>query len=249
MYCAQCGQGLPDEAQFCWKCGVATGTSSTVVASTPSLVQLNCPRCAGKLAVSPEQNKLTCASCGSELLTVRDDQTVTLRLGRAEQELISALAPTPPPKEETCPSCGRIDQVQAVSAILGAYQQRGWDPPVTVQKLTISPPARADVRLLKRGLLLFVVGWFVGLIVMAGSTTAGLILCLLASLALAGCAITYARQKREYRQALGRYEIVELKWRTLNYCHRCDRVFIPGATVVMTADQMKSRLYAEAGAS
>ncbi|HEY5529236.1 MAG TPA: hypothetical protein VIL51_07325 [Thermoleophilia bacterium] len=83
--------------------------------------------------MSPDLNKLTCGACGSELLIVRDDKTVTLRLGKQEQELISALAPAPYPKEKTCPSCGRIDHVQAVTAVVGAHPETGWNPPATVQ--------------------------------------------------------------------------------------------------------------------
>ena len=69
MYCGKCGQQLPDEAQFCWKCGIAVGNAGTVVPPAPALVQLTCPKCAGRLAVSPDLNKLTCGSCGSELLS------------------------------------------------------------------------------------------------------------------------------------------------------------------------------------
>jgi hypothetical protein len=81
MYCAKCGQELPREAQFCWRCGNALGAVGRVAPLVPSLVELSCPKCAGRLAVSPDLNKLTCGACRSELLIVRDDKTVTLKLG------------------------------------------------------------------------------------------------------------------------------------------------------------------------
>jgi hypothetical protein len=119
MHCGKCGQQLPDEAQFCWICGNPTGNAQTIAPRAPLLVRLTCPKCAGRLAVSLDLNKLTCGSCGSELLIVRNDKTVTLRLGAQEQALISALAPAPAPKDKTCPACGRVDQVQAVTAFVG----------------------------------------------------------------------------------------------------------------------------------
>jgi hypothetical protein len=248
MYCGKCGQELPDEAQFCWKCGQAVAAAGRLPA-TPSLVELSCPKCAGRLAVSPDLNKLTCGSCGSELLIMRDDKTVTLRLGKQEQELISALTPAPYPKEKTCPLCGRIDQVQAVTAVVGAHPEAGLNPPATVQKLRLSLPVKADARLLKMGFLFFVGGWILGLGVLAISPGGGLTLGVLATLCLIVSVTIYSHDKRKYRQAFARHEIVTRRWQTLNYCHRCDRVFVPGASVVMTPDEMEGRLYAEAVAS
>jgi hypothetical protein len=194
-------------------------------------------------------NKLTCGACRSELLIVRDDKTVTLKLGTKEQELISALTPAPSPREKTCPSCGRIDHVQAVTAVVGAHPETGWNPPVTIQKLRLTPPAKADVRLLKVGFLLFVGGWILGLMFLAISVGAGLTLGGLASFCLIVSITMYALDTRRYRQAFARHEIVTRTWQTLNYCHRCDRVFVPGGTVVMTPDEMEGRLYAAALAS
>jgi len=84
MFCMACGQELPEEAAFCWKCGRAVGSSETLRADKPSIVELRCPKCAGKLDVSSDMSKLTCASCASELLIVRDDKTVTVRDERSE---------------------------------------------------------------------------------------------------------------------------------------------------------------------
>lgn len=84
MFCMACGIELPHGANFCWKCGRAVSFTQTVRAAKPSIVELCCPRCAGKLEVSSDMSKLTCASCGSGLFIVRDDKTVTVRDEAAE---------------------------------------------------------------------------------------------------------------------------------------------------------------------
>jgi len=208
-------------------------------------VELTCPKCAGRLSVSSDQNKLTCGSCGSELLIVRDDKTVTLRLGPQEQQFLSALAPPASPPEKICPACGRIDQVQSVSALVGAHSAAGGYAPDTVQKLSLTLPSEADPKILKLGVLLFCAGLFFGLSSLMFSSTTCLVLFLLGCASFAACIGAYSRQKRQYRRALGLREKVKPHWRTLNYCHRCDRVFSPGANAVMTPDEMEHRLYAE----
>ena len=95
------------------------------------------------------------------------------------------------------------------------------------------------------GVVFFVIGVIIGLGTLAASATAGLVLLLLGCASLIGSLAIYSHQKRRYRQALGRREVVKRTWQTLNDCHRCDRVFVPGADVVMTPDEMEDRLYSQ----
>ena len=45
-------------------------------------------------------------------------------------------------REKTCPSCGRIDQVQAVTALVGAHPGAAYGSPATIQKLRSTFPRK-----------------------------------------------------------------------------------------------------------
>jgi hypothetical protein len=73
VYCMACGQELPDEAAFCWKCGVAVGhkseesiapSSCTVRSNVPSRVAgdaLTCPYC--RTAIESGTRTVVCPAC------------------------------------------------------------------------------------------------------------------------------------------------------------------------------------------
>lgn len=136
MYCMACGQELPDEAAFCWKCGKALAVNETVRPVTPAIVQLTCPNCAGKLSVSPDMTKLNCSSCSSELLIVRDDKSITVKLGRWEyREFVAEFGPNKFRKIEQYPSVESYPPVvlvpaleRAVSQLIASVTKDGWEP-------------------------------------------------------------------------------------------------------------------------
>jgi RNase P subunit RPR2 len=248
MHCMKCGLELPEEAEFCWQCGSAVGASARLRTARPTILELSCPKCAGKLTVSPEMNKLTCGSCRSELLIIRHDKTVTLKLGADERELISQLSPKDTGKE--CPVCGRVDQVQRASVV--RESDTGW-PHMSelASRLTLNPPSRPTALDSVGGaVLLWVVLSIVGIIIekiAAGGAAWGEVVAALLSgvglLSIPLAVIVHWRDVRRFKIEQANFEIVEREWQNVHFCHRCDRVFMPGAKTGVTAEEMKRALY------
>ncbi len=76
MYCPKCGTQLPDNADFCIRCGTnlaaAAGTSAPTTPSTPILAPsgaaaLKCPNCGGPISPAFGEMVITCTYCGSSI--------------------------------------------------------------------------------------------------------------------------------------------------------------------------------------
>jgi len=75
MYCHNCGAQLPDDAQFCVKCGTSTGLNApkqTSPAPAPAPVvapsgvaSLKCPSCGAPIAPKFGEMVITCEYCGN----------------------------------------------------------------------------------------------------------------------------------------------------------------------------------------
>jgi Double zinc ribbon len=73
MYCHKCGTQLPDDAEFCVKCGTSTGLNlvkPTAVASSPvvapsGVTSLKCPSCGAPIAPKFGEMVITCEYCGN----------------------------------------------------------------------------------------------------------------------------------------------------------------------------------------
>ena len=72
----------------------------------PNLISLVCPSCGGKLKVSPNAITMTCQFCGNEHMVKHEAG------GAVSLEAYAR-----------CPTCGRNDKVEKVSAILGSQTQ------------------------------------------------------------------------------------------------------------------------------
>ena len=73
MYCHKCGAQLPDDAEFCVKCGTSTGLNvvkPTAAASSPvvapsGVTSLKCPSCGAPIAPKFGEMVITCEYCGN----------------------------------------------------------------------------------------------------------------------------------------------------------------------------------------
>ena len=73
MYCHKCGAQLPDDAEFCIKCGTSTGlnapkpaASSTGPVIAPSgVASLKCPSCGAPISPKFGEMVITCEYCGT----------------------------------------------------------------------------------------------------------------------------------------------------------------------------------------
>lgn len=86
MFCTKCGTELPDTAKFCLSCGTQVGEILTPAQPGPTLLELSCPSCAGRLQVSPDKREFRCEHCGKGLIVVPHEQTITLRLKPPRKE-------------------------------------------------------------------------------------------------------------------------------------------------------------------
>ena len=73
MFCMCCGQGLPDNAKFCMKCGTPAGEVSPIGSTTNNsdnraFVPAMCPNCNAHMDVDPLYKIARCKSCGTECL-------------------------------------------------------------------------------------------------------------------------------------------------------------------------------------
>lgn len=80
LYCSKCGTQLPDDAEFCYKCGTGTNqgqaspgqpsgsSTKTVQVIAPSTASsLKCPSCAAPIAPKFGEMIITCEYCGSSI--------------------------------------------------------------------------------------------------------------------------------------------------------------------------------------
>jgi hypothetical protein len=75
MFCPKCGAQLPDDAQFCYKCGSKVGTqgnqqgvqpSQNIIAPTGA-TSLKCPSCGAPISPKFGEMFVTCEYCGSSV--------------------------------------------------------------------------------------------------------------------------------------------------------------------------------------
>ncbi|MDV3277944.1 MAG: zinc ribbon domain-containing protein [Nitrososphaerales archaeon] len=81
MFCPKCGTQLPDQAAFCYKCGVkiglvtqpqSGGSGSGQVIAPSGTTQLKCPSCGAPIAPKFGEMIITCAYCGSSVSLAND---------------------------------------------------------------------------------------------------------------------------------------------------------------------------------
>ncbi len=75
MFCVKCGQQLPDDAKFCFKCGTPMGGSAAPApaakaapaapAAPPGVQEFKCPSCGAPLKPIFGETVITCDYCGS----------------------------------------------------------------------------------------------------------------------------------------------------------------------------------------
>ncbi len=75
MFCVKCGQQLPDDAKFCFKCGTPMGGSAAPApaakaapaapAAPPVVQEFKCPSCGAPLKPIFGETVITCDYCGS----------------------------------------------------------------------------------------------------------------------------------------------------------------------------------------
>jgi len=74
MYCHNCGAELPDDANFCTKCGASTGlnapkptTPSRPVIAPSGVTSLKCPSCGAPITPKFGEMVITCDYCGTAI--------------------------------------------------------------------------------------------------------------------------------------------------------------------------------------
>ncbi|MDA4128698.1 MAG: zinc ribbon domain-containing protein [Thaumarchaeota archaeon] len=80
MFCVKCGAQLPDEAQYCFKCGTKQGAGAPAAAPVsrepilaPSgVTSLKCPSCGAPLAPKFGEMIITCEYCGNGVSLATD---------------------------------------------------------------------------------------------------------------------------------------------------------------------------------
>lgn len=137
-----------------------------------------------------------------------------------------------------CPVCGRVDEVQPASAAVEAG--RAW---ATWRGLALrlSDPTCPRWDASDGSLGSYRWGWLYGAVVVAVLLGGALLLqqplvgilvmsaTILAGLIIAGRRTWHTRAVIKYNRAVAAWNrSVAAKWQDLHYCHRCDRVFIPG---------------------
>ncbi len=73
MFCPKCGAQLPDNAEFCMKCGTNLASAKTQASGAPSVpilapsgsTSLKCPNCGAPISPQFGEMVITCAYCGS----------------------------------------------------------------------------------------------------------------------------------------------------------------------------------------
>jgi hypothetical protein len=170
-------------------------------------------------------------------------------------------------EELRCPKCKQIDKVQKVSVLysggISTVEYDTWRPPPPKSGL---PPLRMTEQAVSQTMLsqrltppakptakfphwIWVLLGVVGAPIVCCSTVetpeeGGLYYFLIiGGVILAGMfAVYFARQQRVAEQ-MPRWEKAVSRWHQLYYCGRCDGVFAPGETPLLSAERMGAFLY------
>src|SRR5689334_2074038 len=69
MFCAKCGTQLPDDAVFCFKCGLKLGAGAPTVSSQnhTEAKDLKCPSCGAAISPKFGEMVITCDYCGGSV--------------------------------------------------------------------------------------------------------------------------------------------------------------------------------------
>lgn len=79
VYCTNCGSANDLGTKFCFKCGTPIKTiAKGEVKGSSDFITLACPKCGGKLEITPDMDRFECRYCGNEHIVKRNGYDISL---------------------------------------------------------------------------------------------------------------------------------------------------------------------------